>query len=283
LHQYARVMRAGAWLAVLGLVGACAGDRPIRAEDDVGQGSGRPDDIGGTAVPVLSGTTWMGCNPGVESSCATDETPYHGAMLSSFEIDRAEVTKLAYYLCMRAGSCTPPAAALEPLDVVDLGLYPVVGVTWAQASAYCAFLGWRLPTEAEWERAARGSDARLFPWGEGHLDCQHANLAGCERPLLAAESLPAGASAFGALHMAGNAAEWVADWYAEDGYVVDADGAIDPVGPATGVAKVVRGGSFLSADVDVRASARDARAPGEASVDVGFRCARGLVGTPGVD
>jgi formylglycine-generating enzyme required for sulfatase activity len=181
-----------------------------------------------------------------------------------FAIDRTEVTVSAYAACVHAGRCDPAHDAFGPAHRDA----PRTDVTFAMARTYCGFVGGRLPTEAEWELAARGYDRRDYPWGARLPDCTLARFAGCgERPA-AAGALANGASPFGARDMAGNVAEWVADragaltWSSE----------WNPTGATRGRRRVVRGGSFADNPAAIRASARRSVDPDEARFDVGFRC-----------
>lgn len=203
-----------------------------------------PADAGPDAGPdpgmviVPAGPFMMGCNPAVDTcDLLLDEMPYHEVTLSDFEIDVTEVSQSAYQACVSAGPCGAPTMYYDP---VGTPMHPVIHVTWQQAFAYCAWVGKRLPTEAEWEKAARGTDGRPFPWGSAPPDCTLGNLAACPdgytQPV---GSYPAGASAYGALDMAGNAREWVSDWYSATYY--GSSPAADPSGPATGTEKVLRG------------------------------------------
>ena len=151
-------------------------------------------------------------------------------------------------------------------------------VSYPQAQGYCEYLGLRLPTEAEWERAARGDDRRIFPWGNQAANCVRAVMAdendhGCGRRT----TWPAGAkgndlSPFGVLDMGGNLREWVADWYGSDFYRTGP--AFNPVGPDVGSRRVTRGGSWGSPGPKyLRTSARHAQRPDRRSQHVGFRCA----------
>lgn len=209
----------------------------------------------------------------------------HAVTVSSFYIDRTEVTVGAYARCVAAGRCAP--ADLSPADArfakADL---PVVQVTWEDADGYCRFSGGRLPTEAEWEYAARGSEGREFPWGNvynPHL-ANHGALAHDPtdesdgfRELAPVGSFRDGATKLGVYDLAGNAAEWVADFFSidEKGYGYSGDATIDPKGPPSGSFHVVRGGSFTDGAAWMRARGREALSA-RRSYSVGFRCAYSL-------
>jgi formylglycine-generating enzyme required for sulfatase activity len=219
----------------------------------------------GEMVAVAAGEFTMGCD---SRSCGGDEQPQHVVTLSAFEIDRTEVTQAQYTACIEDGACAAPSCDWS-CDRPDL---PAGCVTWAQANAFCGWAGKRLPTEAEWERAARGDAASVYPWGDDAPSCERANMAGCEGGLLPVGSAPSGASPFGALDMAGNVVEFVADWY-DAGYYLTSP-ATDPKGPETGTRYSGRGGGFKSDSNFLRASKRDWYDPTDTAVSLGFRCAR---------
>jgi formylglycine-generating enzyme required for sulfatase activity len=223
-----------------------------------------------TMVPVPAGSVMMGCNEPMDVLCQTDERPYHSVSISSFEIDQTEVTQLAYSSCVEAGACTLPTSSYDPEATPQL---PVVYVDWDQADAYCRFVHKRLPTEAEWEKAARGSDGRIYPWGNTPPDCELANITGCGDSIEPVGTHPAGASVYGALDMAGNVMEWVADYYAASYYA--SSPVADPAGPLSGEYHSKRGGSFLGDPQTVRASYRVEGFP-VGLPNLGFRCARSL-------
>jgi formylglycine-generating enzyme required for sulfatase activity len=185
-----------------------------------------------------------------------------------FWIDRTEVTASAYAGCVRAGRCDPLS---DPYGVMRGAGAPAVNVTHPQARAFCAWRDARLPSEAEWELAARGVDGRMYPWGDRAPDCVLSRGQGCGPGASAAGSHPAGASPYGVMDLAGNVAEWVADRAGSLAPGFERD----PEGPSEGATRIVRGGSFLDGASGQRAIARGAYAPTEARGELGFRCARG--------
>jgi len=211
----------------------------------------------------------MGCTEG-PGHCMTGgiDRPPHAVWLSAFAIDRTEVTESAYQACVTEGACGAPTIGFDPARD---GAMPVTNVTWDAARAHCQWAGKRLPTEAEWEKAARGTDERRYPWGDDAPRCELANFESCGGVLRAAGSLPAGASAYGVLDMAGNAEEWVNDWL--DGSYDAAAPARNPQGPAKGNEHVVRGGSYRDDAWHVATTVRMWNA-GDAEAERGFRCAR---------
>ena len=227
----------------------------------------------GGMVMVPEGAFVMGCTgPG----CMPDESPQHLVMVSAFQIDQTEVTQADYQECVVAPGkpCSPPASEFTPVTKPD---FPVVQVTWDQARAYCVYRGGRLPTEAEWEKASRGSAGATFPWGEAAPDCTLANFMDCPLPREAApvgSDRTLGASGYGALDMAGNVWEWVNDWYSPTYYTGRPSPDMDPKGPATGTQRGQRGGSFLDPSSSMRSAERDSDEPTLHYNNVGFRCAK---------
>lgn len=238
-------------------------------------------------VYIPAGTFRMG---GMDVRRALNEIPEHDVTLDAFWMDQLEVTNAMYGLCVSAGGCTPPQnfkSQRRPFyfHSAEFKDYPVIYVTWGQAKTYCEWAGRRLPTEAEWERAARGDDFRTFPWGEDKADGTLANFNMLVGDTSRVGSFPAGASPFGVLDMAGNVAEWVNDYYSHD-YT----NALtrNPTGPETSFSlhRVVRGGSLGDAEINIRVSKRSSvpgsnlsATPGSRSYlgdfspRIGFRCA----------
>ena len=199
----------------------------------------------------------------------SDESPQHDVYLDAFWIYETEVTNAQYRLCVEAGACSLPAF-LEFYDQELFSEHPAVYLSWYQASDYCLWAGGRLPTEAEWEKAARGEDRRFFPWGND-LECGYANVKGCTQGLTAdVGAYPEGASPSGVMDLAGNAAEWVADWYDPAYYEVSP--SENPLGPPEGEMKVARGGSWKNPFSGVRSTNRSANFPEVSSSGVGLRC-----------
>jgi formylglycine-generating enzyme required for sulfatase activity len=239
-------------------------------------------------VTVAAGPFLMGCNEAVDSECLDDERPGHTVVVKAFKIDRTEVTVRQFARCVAAGACSsagltmpfyggkdqPERAAYCNWQQKGREQHPINCVSWQQATAYCAWVGKRLPTEAEWEKAARGTDGRKYPWGNtGYASAgKVANVADAsahrQLPDLSTAggyddgyvgtapvgSMPKGAAPSGALDMIGNVWEWTAD--SRDG------------------GRVVRGSSWTFDPRLARVSLRGHSDPAVRAADGGFRCAR---------
>jgi len=212
-------------------------------------------------VLVPAGSYSMGDSKG-------NDNPVHTVYVDAFWVDTHEVTNGQYREFVEATHHAPPALWDDPRASSDL--QPVAGVTWDDARAYCSWAGKRLPSEAEWERAARGDQSRLYPWGDafvaGHANTAHAR----RRQSVAVGSYPAGKSPFGLYDMCGNVWEWCSDWYAKGYYVTSP--ARNPTGPAEGKERVIRGGAYSSSEAHL-AYRRKIR-PDKTYRSLGFRCAR---------
>lgn len=202
-----------------------------------------------------------------------DEYPEREVRLDTFSIDRMEVSNRAYRLCVQAKACDAAPYGDDP--TLGAEEHPVVGVAWQDAARFCAWVLRRLPTEAEWELAARGNDdLRRWPW-KGPFRPRFANTArqdDLHDQSAPVNTYPAGESPYGVLNMAGNAAEWTADYY-DPTYYGTAPETLNPTGPKTGRERVVRGGSYRDPAHLTRVSARRGMLPTESDSTVGFRCA----------
>jgi formylglycine-generating enzyme required for sulfatase activity len=234
---------------------------------------------------ISAGTFQMGCdatNPAEEGCEAyfgqTQELPLHTVYLDAYYIDKYEVTNARYAACVEAGGCTAPhwnrsVTRLSYYGDPSYADYPVINVTWQQAKAYCSWAGKRLPTEAEWEKAARGSnDTRKFPWGNEAPSCSVANMNTCVNDTSPAGSYPAGASPYGVMDMSGNVWEWINDWYDPDYYSVSPPS--NPPGPPTGTYEMMRGGAFNDSNNNLRTAYRRDMPGEDWSWFHGFRCVR---------
>lgn len=210
------------------------------------------------------------------------ESPVHSVYLDDFYIDKYEVTNVFYQACVAAGACDSPKS-LEYYDDPAYQDYPVGYVDWYMASTYCEWREGRLPTEAQWEKAARGTDERLYPWGD-EISYQEANYLdnsipqSCVGRMVKVGSYPKGVSPYGVYELAGNAWEWVADWYEgnipyEDRYYANSPTS-NPQGPETGDRKVLRGGSWWNIPFDLRTTTRNWDNPSVFGAIIGFRCAK---------
>ncbi len=230
-------------------------------------------DDGMVLLFVPAGEFRMGSDTG-----EPDDRPAHTVYLDAFWIDQTEVTNKQYAACVTSGGCTKPSnnsssTHTSYYDNPQFDNHPVLYVNWDQAMAYCKWTGRRLPTEAEWEKAARGTDDRTFPWGENAPDVNLSNFninIGDTTPV---GNYPDGASPYGAMEMAGNVWEWVSDWYGETYYQTSPSS--NPTGADSGDRRVLRGGSWGDGVDIVRSSNRTWDFPADADPYIGFRCARG--------
>ncbi len=230
-------------------------------------------------VRVPAGWFLMGSDPAVDRDAGPQEQPQRRIFLDAFDIDRYEASNVEYLRYVLATGAEWPWYWREDPFPEPRASHPVIGVSWLEAEAYCQWAGKRLPTEAEWEKASRGVDGRIFPWGSQSPGWIRANIghAGSKRgvrypPLANVNRYDTGVSPYGVYQMAGNVAEWVADWF-DPGYYRHGSSA-NPQGPDRGQDKVFRGGSWNEDPEVARSAGRGARPPDYRSYLVGFRCVR---------
>lgn len=217
-----------------------------------------------TLLYVPAGNFTMGSNYehcgacGNDSPSYLDNKPQHSVYLDAFWIDQTEVTNKQYAMCVSAGECTLPSSLKSPMRSSYYGdsqfdNYPVVYVEWSMAKAYCEWADRRLPTEAEWEKAARGDDGRIYPWGNNPPSDGLLNFDSPIRDTAAVGSYPDGKSVYHAYDMAGNVWEWVNDWYGSYDQSSPSSNPLGPKNPSgsidqAGYARVLRGGSWYFED-----------------------------------
>lgn len=242
-------------------------------------------------VMVPAGEFLMGSDKKTDRLAYRSEIPQHRVYLDAFEIGKYEVTALEYLKFVLATNRSPQ------LDwrydggnfQESMAHHPIMHVTWYDADAYCKWADQRLPTEAEWEKAARGSDGRLFPWGQEYAGPTRANfgrtgLSGPVRdrperlllypPIISVDKYENALSPYGLYQTIGNVAEWVADWYNPDYYKTAHDR--NPQGPETGTQKAFRGGGWMDSTTTMRVAMRNGTDPNTKINWLGFRCARSV-------
>ena len=216
-----------------------------------------------------------------------DQTPVHTVSLDGFWLDRTEVTNamFANFLNSEGNQLEGGTNWLNPDEPLVRVFqkdaiwqvkpgnekYPIVGISWYGANAYCERVGRQLPTEAQWEFAAKGAQGHRFPWGSDDLDCDHAQYQGCGNAPVEVGSLPLGANPLGIYELAGNVAEWINDRYAVDYYQQSLQ--VNPAGPMNGYYRVIRGGFWNSTYIALQTSHRDWAGADKHDSSIGFRCA----------
>ncbi len=274
--QYWRrgVIVAGIMLAGLVLAGCSQGPEFISAGRPNAEWAPQYATFGALPmVKVPAGCFVLGRNDG-----PTEESPAREVCLTAFWIGQFEVTNAQYARCVEEGACTPPVerTAYNDPDRID---HPVVNVTWEQAEAFAAWAGGTLPTEMQWEYAARGPQGYPYPWGFADPACERAIAPGCGgMAAVGPDARPLGAAWVGAQDMAGNVWEWTASWYQARSYVdIDAK-AVNPAGPAEGTLRVLRGGAYNEPLDRLRTTYRARHTPQSWGPERGFRIV--IVGEP---
>jgi formylglycine-generating enzyme required for sulfatase activity len=207
-----------------------------------------------------------------------NEGPTHEVFLDDYYIDKYEATNGDYKECVDASVCSTPhslnssARTKGYYSNPDYADFPVIHVDWHMANEYCEWRGARLPTEAEWEKAARSSNDKHFPWGQNIISCSFAQYGACGKDTVAVGSHSVGASPYGVQDMAGNVWEWVADWYGSDYYALSSSS--NPQGPASGIYRVARGGGWNSNSTQLWVTYRTRFTPDHNTFNLGFRCAK---------
>jgi eukaryotic-like serine/threonine-protein kinase len=230
-------------------------------------------------VRVRAGEFPMGSDPKRDSLAYGDEQPQRRVHLDEYWMGRYPVTNAQYQAFVAATGKRVPSHWSKGNIPKEKETHPVVNVNWDDAAAFCEWASGaagvqiRLPTEAEWEKAARGTDGRIYPWGDGKPDKKRCNFSeNVKDTTSVGQYSPEGDSPYGCADMTGNVWEWVADWYGEN-YYTNAPRA-NPAGPAAGEYRVLRGGSWVNYEGFVRSADRDWYFPGNRNNYIGFRCAR---------
>lgn len=258
---------------------AAAQTATSKSEFGIGSTRTRQKD-GMEQVYVPAGNFIMGSEAG-DTDASDDEKPERTVYLDAYWIDKYEVTNGLYQKCVAEGKCDPPATIESYSQNSYYGNpsydnYPVISVSWYDANKYCQWAGGGLPTEAQWEKAARGEDGRKYSWGNAEPDCSKANYVdgdsfenACVGDTSKVGSYDSGNSPYEAMDMAGNVWEWVNDWWADE---YDKNATSNPQGPATGEYKVIRGGGWDSYDRYIRTAYRVSDNPNNRYYSLGFRC-----------
>ena len=260
-----------------------AEETPAEETAPVSEGSGSGDGSGSTVMTRPQDNARMvlipagSFNMGVQNS-AVDEKPVHEVKLSAFWMDAYEVTNAQYALCVAEGVCSEPHEKksfrrASYYGEAEFDSYPVIYVDWQQANDYCAWTGSRLPTEAQWEYAAKGTEDNRYPWGQV-FDSAKLNYSGNGNyDTLPVDGTPDDVSAFGVYNLGGNVSEWVYDRYQENWYSVT-NQPEDPTGPENGQFRVIRGGSAQTGENNARTADRFYARDNSYNLDRGFRCVR---------
>jgi iron(II)-dependent oxidoreductase len=246
-------------------------------------------------VLIPAGWFLMGSDKKADRQAYLPELPQRKVYLDAYEIDKYEVTTVQFLKFVLATNRSPlidwryDGGNFQETMVN----HPVMHVSWFDAEAYCAWAGKRLPTEAEWEKAARGEDGRIYPWGNQPAGLSRANfgrggLSGPVRdrperlmlypPIISVDKYENAVSPYGLYQMAGNVAEWVADWYDKDYYKTAPER--NPTGPEKGTQRSFRGGGWVDSTPSVRAAQRNGTEPNTKMNWMGFRCARNAKDAP---
>ena len=219
-------------------------------------------------IHIPAGSFLMGTPDSYTGAHSKNEHPQHTITLSAYTIGKYEVTVAQYRkFCKATGRQMPK----EP-SWGWKGNYPITHVTWNDASAFCKWAGGRLPTEAEWEKAARGTDGRIYPWGNTWDKNKCATSGAALTSRAPVGSYPRGASPYGCQDMAGNVWEWCSDWYGKTYY--ETSPSRNPKGPSSGDSRVLRGGSWDNTGNGTRCACRNYYYPSDYNYYLGFRLAR---------
>jgi len=281
-------VKVGIIAFVLGLSGIASAADEMKHSQSGEVDEGFVDGPQGSMIQIPEGEFVMGDNDG-----SRNERPEHTVWLDAYFIDRYEVTMADYQKILDHDySIEPPPLWDDGAATGKVGNRPAVGITWTAAKRYCKWVGKRLPTEAEWEKGARGTDGRRYPWGhmQPFVDIANYNqgttgwvsypitlspvTSGTKGMSIRHGLKEGGKSAYGLYHMAGNAIEWVNDWY--DRYYYEDSPKKNPQGPAEGEFKVLRGGSWEDQPVNLRVMARSKAEVDFQDLTTGFRCAKDL-------